>query len=89
MVDFEYAKKYLNVDTDDDNEMIKAMLQESIRFCMAVARVDDIEEYWKIQNSDFAVLFSVAYKYEHREEISSKEHDINIRNLLIDREVKF
>ena len=82
MITLEEAKSYLRVDFDDEDEMIKSLIQSSIKHSMDVARVDSEEELSKNPNGKIAVLYMTAYLYEHREEADYSELNLTLRALL-------
>ena len=82
MITLEEAKSYLRVDFDDEDEMINSLIQSSIKHSMDVARVDSKEELSKNPNGKIAVLYMIAYLYEHREEADYSELNLTLRALL-------
>ena len=82
MITLEEAKSYLRVDFDDEDEMIESLIQSSIKHSMDVARVDSEEELSKNPNGKIAVLYMIAYLYEHREEADYSELNLTLRALL-------
>ena len=82
MITLEEAKSYLRVDFDDEDEMIQSLIQSSIKHSMDVARVKSEEELSKNPNGKIAVLYMIAYLYEHREEADYSELNLTLRALL-------
>ena len=82
MITLEEAKSYLRVDFDHEDEMIKSLIQSSIKHSMDVARVDSEEDLSKNPNGKIAVLYMTAYLYEHREEADYSELNLTLRALL-------
>ena len=82
MITLEEAKSYLRVDFDDEDEMINSLIQSSIKHSMDVARVDSEEDLSKNPNRKIAVLYMIAYLYEHREEADYAELNLTLRALL-------
>ena len=82
MITLEEVKSYLRVDFDDEDEMIKSLIQSSIKHSMDVARVDSEEDLSKNPNGKIAVLYMTAYLYEHREEADYSELNLTLRALL-------
>ena len=82
MITLEEAKSYLRVDFDDEDEIINSLIQSSIKHSMDVARVDSEEELSKNPNGKIAVLYMIAYLYEHREEADYAELYLTLRALL-------
>lgn len=82
MVSLEEAKNYLRVDFDDDNQLITSLITSARSLCMDVARTDDEAEFEKMPYAYEAVLYTVAYMYEHREEADFHKLTITLRALL-------
>ena len=82
MITLEEAKSYLRVNFDDEDEMIKSLIQSSIKHSMDVSRVDSEEDLSKNPNGKIAVLYMTAYLYEHREEADYSELNLTLRALL-------
>ncbi|MDU2503946.1 MAG: head-tail connector protein [Peptoniphilus harei] len=82
MITLEEVKSYLRVDFDDEDEMIKSLIQSSIKHSMDVSRVDSEEDLSKNPNGKIAVLYMTAYLYEHREEADYSELNLTLRALL-------
>lgn len=76
MVTVETAKQYLRVDSSDEDTLIENLISTSQKLCKDVMRQDDLEP------EDFAVLYTVAYLYEHREEADHKALMETLRALL-------
>ncbi len=81
-VSLEQMKNYLRVDSAGDDDLIEGLLTSSKRQCMDVARIDDEEEYDKLENADIAVMHAAAYFYEHREEADCHALNLTLRALL-------
>ena len=77
----ETAKKYLRVDTTDDDDLIQKMLNSSEKMCMDILRSES-EEVPDDSEMDMAVLYALAYMYEHREEADHGKMKLNLRELL-------
>ena len=88
------AKEYLRVDTADEDAMIGALINTAGRLCADVARLTD--EKWEAVNSDsedasltpiretmkVAILYTVGYLFEHREEADHHNLTLTLRSLL-------
>lgn len=82
LISLEEIKNYLRVDYDDDDALLEAMIQGSTQLCMDVARVDDPAAFSAMPNAKIAVMFAVAYQYEHREDADHKALTLTLRALL-------
>ena len=84
MVTLEEMKQYLRIDYEDDDVLISDMINAAERLCMSVARMEDVKEFHKNPSARIAVMFVVAYLYEHREEAEHKDLTLSLRSLLMD-----
>ncbi|MGI6256606.1 MAG: head-tail connector protein [Anaerovoracaceae bacterium] len=82
MVTLDEMKNYLRVDEDEDDVLIQGLLTSSERLCMDIAREDDYEKFWSLENAGVAVMFTTAYLYEHREEADHHDLTMTLRSLL-------
>ncbi len=81
VVTLEEMKQYLRVDYSDDDELLTGIISDAERLCMAVARTEDMDV---LQNAKIAVMYAVAYLYEHREDADHKALTLSLRALLMD-----
>lgn len=84
MVTLEEMKQYLRIDHADDDGILSDIIGAAEKLCMAVARVTDEEAFAESQNAKIAVMYAVAYLYEHREEADHKALTLSLRALLMD-----
>ena len=84
MVTLEEMKQYLRIDHADDDGILSDVISAAQRICLAVARVTDEEAFAESQNAKIAVMYAVAYLYEHREEADHKALTLSLRALLTD-----
>lgn len=82
MVTLEEMKNYLRVDDDDDDVLIGEMITAAERQCMDILRTDSEEDLKAARNGKIAVMFTVAYLYEHREEADHHALNLTLRALL-------
>ena len=81
-VTLEEMKQYLRVDYDDDNGLIEYFISSAKRICMDIARTDDEEAFLASENAKAAIMYTVAYLYEHREEADHHALMLTLRSLL-------
>lgn len=74
-------KQYLRVDYSDDDALITNLIDTAEKLCLDVARKEaaDTENDGTFRT---AVLYAVAYLYEHREEADHKKLTLSLRSLL-------
>lgn len=80
-VSLDEMKKYLRVDFDDDDTVIEELLKSAEVLCADVARLSE-DEFEKSHCSKIAVMYAVAYLYEHREDADHHQLTISLRSLL-------
>lgn len=83
MVTLEEMKQFLCIDYPDDDRLIKVLISFAQELCASVARIS-VEEYLALEKDSArtAVLYAVAYMYEHREEADYHQLTLDLRALL-------
>lgn len=81
IVGLDEMKGYLRVDFDDDDELIERFVIAGQALCADIARLSE-DELEKIPSSKIAVMYAVAYLYEHREDADHHQLTISLRSLL-------
>lgn len=82
IVTVEEMKNYLRVDFDDDDVLLESFIEMGVSLCMDVARCTSREEFSADTNARIAVMYAVAYLYEHREEADHHQLTLSLRSLL-------
>lgn len=82
MVTLEEMKNYLRVDYSEDDDLINGMITAAKKQCMDILRTEDEADLEAAENGKIAVMFVVAYLYEHREEADHKALNLTLRALL-------
>lgn len=82
VVSLEEMKEYLRVDYEDDDRLISQFLFVAQQICMDIVRTDDLEFLSNNENARAAIMYTVAYLYEHREEADHHELMLTLRSLL-------
>lgn len=75
-------KNYLRVDHGDDDRLLSEMMETGQRICMDVARTEDEDTFEEEASAKIAVMYAVAYLYEHREEADHHALTLSLRSLL-------
>lgn len=78
----EEMKQYLRVDYEEDDALIDSFILGAEKTCIDVLRMDDAEEFYQVDNAKIAVMYAVAYLYEHREEADHHAMILTLRSLL-------
>ena len=75
-------KDYLRVDHEDDDRLLSDLIEQGQHICMDVARIADEDVFEETTGARIAVMYAVAYLYEHREEADHKALALGLRALL-------
>ncbi|AKU03187.1 TPA: head-tail connector protein [Streptococcus agalactiae] len=78
MMSLEEVKLYLKVENDEEDFLIEQLMTSSRQLCLDIIRETSTSEVLKT-----AILYGVAYLYEHREEASHKELKETLYHLLL------
>lgn len=81
IVTLDEMKDYLRVDFDDDDELIENFIMTGQSLCADISRLSQ-DELESIPSSKIAVMYAVAYLYEHREDADYHQLAISLRSLL-------
>ena len=81
IVDLDEMKQYLRVDFEDDDEFLINALFSAESLCADIARLS-VEELEKQSVAKIAIMYAVAYLYEHREDADHHALTISLRSLL-------
>lgn len=76
------AKEYLRVDTDDEDTLITTLMTAAQNLCEDVARMETEEFESAGEVAKIAVMFTLGYFFEHREEANLTELSLRLRSLL-------
>ena len=85
-VTLEEAQAYLRATTSDEDELIKSLISAATKQVQDIARQSD-EEFMANEEKALirirvAILYTVAYLYEHREEADHHALNMTLRSLL-------
>lgn len=81
IISLEEMKNYLRVDFDEDDSLIESLITTGQKLCVDTARLS-VEELSEIPSSKIAVMYAVAYLYEHREDADHHQLTLSLRSLL-------
>ena len=81
IVGLDEMKGYLRVDFEDDDALIENFIETGQNLCADIARLS-VDELSAIPSSKIAVMYAVAYMYEHREDADHHQLTISLRSLL-------
>ena len=83
IVTLDEVKEYLRVDYEDEDTLLHSLLSTAHKICMDVARISDESDLTadtEVVRS--AVMYAVAYLYEHREKADHNDLMLTLRALL-------
>ena len=83
LVSLDEAKEYLRIDTDAENSTVESLLNSAQSLCMDVARLDEETFDAAGDIAKTAVLYALAYFYEHRDDADHKALTLTLRALLM------
>ena len=81
IVSLDEMKQYLRVDFPDDDEFLQNAIDSAESLCADVARLS-VEDFESQHVAKIAVLYAVAYLYEHREDADHHALTMSLRSLL-------
>jgi len=76
------VKTFLRVDHNEDDTLIRSYIYAAESLCLDIMRTDDRTMLKSEKNAKVAILYAVAYFYEHREEADYKALTLSLRALL-------
>lgn len=82
IVTLEEMKQYLRVDYEDDDQLIASFITTAEQLCRDVLRMDEEDDFSNDEKVKTAVMYTVAYFYEHREEADHHDLILTLRSLL-------
>ena len=82
IVSLDEMKQYLRVDFEDDDAIITALIAGAEKLCADILRADSTDVLTQVENGRVAVMYTVVYFYEHREEADHHALTLTLRSLL-------
>ena len=73
VISLEEAKLYLRLDSDEEDSFIEQLILAAESLCRDIARIDEEELKANAATTRIAVLYAVAFMYEHREDAKQVE----------------
>lgn len=83
LVSLQEAREYLRIDGEDEDALLAHLLQSAHSLCMGVARLDEEAFDAAGDIAKTAVLYTLAYLYEHREDADHHALTVTLRALLM------
>lgn len=82
MITLEQVKEWLKVDQDDFDELTGELLQSASSICSDVLRLKSVDDLEPTPLNKIAILFTMSYLFEHREDADINQLKTNLRALL-------
>lgn len=82
MITLDLVKEWLRVDQDDYDELAEELLQSASSICADVLRLDSADDLEPTPLNKIALLFTMSYLFEHREDAELNQLKTNLRALL-------
>lgn len=83
LVSLEQVKEYLRIDYDDEDALLESLICSAEELCASVVRMPVLELMEQNDpNIHIAVMYCVAYLYEHREDANHNSLVLTLRALL-------
>ena len=82
MITLELVKEWLKVDQDDFDELTEELLQSASSICTDVLRLESVDDLEPPPLNKIAILFTMSYLFEHREDADLNQLKTNLRALL-------
>ena len=92
MVTIDDCKEYLKVDTSDDDNLIKILMDASTKIVKDILRVEDFKDFNKNEKQEIrtAIFYTLHFLYDERGNANHNDLMITLRALLSNlREAKF
>jgi uncharacterized phage protein (predicted DNA packaging) len=78
----EEVKRYLRVDYSDEDELLRGLMESAKEMVTDIIRTEDAPD-GGVGTVRTAVLYTVAYLYEHREDADHHALMLSLRSLLM------
>ena len=82
LVSLEEIKDYLRIDSDAEDSLLASLADTAEQLSLAILRVKSWKEVKKQEATKTAILYAIAYLYEHREEADHRKLALTLRALL-------
>lgn len=82
LVPLSAVKQYLRIDGDEEDDLLIHFAETAEQICTALLRVKELSEVEDQAIVRIAILYTVSYLYEHREEADHRGLALTLRSLL-------
>lgn len=82
MISLELVKEWMKLDGDEYDSIAQELLDSASSICLDVLRLNTTNELEPTPLNKIAILYCMAYLFEHREDADHNQLKINLRALL-------
>ena len=82
MLTLQEVKDYLRIDHNDEDKMLRDLMQTSRKLCMDVGRMSEERFAKNEETTRLAMLYTISYLYENRNNADYRKLTLTLRALL-------
>ena len=82
MVTLHEVKEYLRIDHNDEDKMLRDLMQTAKKLCMDVGRMSEERFAANEETTRQAMLYTISYLYENRNTADYKKLTLTLRGIL-------
>ena len=82
MITLQEVKEYLRIDHNDEDRLLKDLMQTSRKLCMDVGRMSEERFAMHEETTRQAMLYTISYLYENRNTADYKKLTLTLRAIL-------
>ena len=82
MVTLQEVKDYLRIDHNDEDKMLRDLMQTAKKLCMDVGRMSEERFSMNEETTRQAMLYTISYLYENRNNADYRKLTLTLRALL-------
>ena len=82
MLTLQEVKEYLRIDHNDEDKMLRDLMQTSRKLCMDVGRMSEERFERHEETTRQAMLYTISYLYENRNNADYRKLTLTLRALL-------
>ena len=82
MVTLHEVKEYLRIDHNDEDKMLRNLMQTAKKLCMDVGRMSEERFAMHEETTRQAMLYTISYLYESRNNADYRKLTLTLRALL-------
>ena len=82
MLTLQEVKEYLRIDHNDEDKMLRDLMQTSRKLCMDVGRMSEECFAKNEETTRLAMLYTISYLYENRNNADYKKLTLTLRAIL-------